>query len=331
MEQLLLFDLEPKIKRAIENLKLFEEMALKMNPEGYYLSFSGGKDSQVIYHLAQMAGVRFKAHYHITTVDPPELVRFVRDTYPDVERERPRTNMWNLIVKKQFPPTRKIRYCCSELKEHGGEGSFVITGVRWAESESRKKWDLAQIQKKDSKIILLNNDNHEKRRLLENCATKGKYILNPIIDWTLEEVWCFLHRYVQTYCTLYDCGFSRLGCIGCPMTSVRKRKWELQRYPKYKRLYLKTFERMLQERTLRQEENYPRWKSAEEVYEWWLFGAGKKESQVQGQYSLEFIEDEPVMESISDFSVLSSAQNELSYDKETIKEGTQINIFDLAS
>lgn len=104
------------------------------------------------------------------------------------------------------------------------------------------------------------------------------------------------------------------------MTSVRKRKWELQRYPKYQRLYLKTFERMLQERTLHKEENYPRWKSAEEVYDWWIFGSGKKESQVQGQYSLDFIEDEPVKDSISDFSVVSATQNELSYGKETINK-----------
>ena len=286
MEQLLLFSLEPKIKRAIENLKMFEEKALEMDAEGYYLSFSGGKDSQVIYHLAQMAHVKFKAHYHITTVDPPELVQFVKHVYPDVKRERPERSMWSLIIKKQFPPTRRIRYCCSELKEHGGGGRFVVTGVRWAESEKRKVWSLAQIQKSGGKTeVLLNNDNHENRRILENCTSKGKYILNPIIDWTTEEVWSFLYQYVHTYCSLYDCGFSRLGCIGCPMASIRQRKWELNRYPKYKQLYLKTFDRMIIEHSQRDKDGYRTWKTAEDVYNWWLYGGDKKEYQVQGQYS----------------------------------------------
>lgn len=331
MEQLLLFDLGPKIKRAIENLKMFEETALKMNPEGYYLSFSGGKDSQVIYHLAQMAGVKFRAHYHITTVDPPELVRFIKRTYPDVKREMPEMNMWSLIIKKQFPPTRKIRYCCSELKEHGGEGSFVITGVRWAESESRKKWNLAQIQKKDSTIILLNNDNHEKRRLMENCVTKGKYILNPIIDWTVEEVWCFLHQYAKTYCTLYDCGFSRLGCIGCPMTSVRKRKWELERYPKYKQLYIRTFDRMLNERAQKTENDYPVWETAEDVYFWWLFGNGKKESQIQGQYKLEETDKNMTKDSIAGLKAPMEPKKVLLANDKVLQVGDQMSMFALAS
>lgn len=282
MEQLMLFSLEPKIKRAIENFKIYEETALRLNPKGYYLSFSGGKDSQVIYHLARMANVKFEPHYHITTVDPPELVQFVKKTYPEVIRDRPELSMWDLIVKKQFPPTRKIRYCCSVFKEHGGDGQFAATGVRWAESRSRRTWNLAQV-KKGKETIVLNNDNHEKRRLLENCAAKGKYILNPVIDWTLEEVWCFIHQYVQDYCSLYDCGFHRLGCIGCPMASVRQRKWELERYPKYKQAYLRAFDRMLKGHTWADTEGHDVWRTAEDVYYWWLYGNEKKETGVAGQ------------------------------------------------
>lgn len=181
MEQISLFPLEEKIGRALETIKLFEKTALRMNEEGYYLAFSGGKDSQVIYQLARMAGVKFTAHYHITTVDPPELVRFIRKEYPEVRMERPKMSMWQLIVKKGFPPTRKVRYCCSELKERGGEGRFVITGVRWAESKKRCKRGLAEVTgKKSADVILLNNDNDEKRRLIEDCQIKGKRVLSLI-------------------------------------------------------------------------------------------------------------------------------------------------------
>lgn len=126
-----------KVQVAIDRLRAFEP------PEGYYLAFSGGKDSVVIKALADMAGVKYDAHYTLTSVDPPELVHFIK-TFKDVAIDRPmdkdghQVTMWNLIPKKKLPPTRIARYCCAELKEHGGDGRFTVTGVRWAESARRK-------------------------------------------------------------------------------------------------------------------------------------------------------------------------------------------------
>lgn len=288
MEQICLFPIEEKIERAIENLKLYEKTALRMHPDGYYLAFSGGKDSQVIFHLAQMAGVKFTAHYHLTTVDPPELVRFIRKEYPEVSVEKPEQSMWKLIIKKGFPPTRRVRYCCSERKERGGEGRFVITGVRWSESRKRRNRGLAEIRgAKNAKVILLNNDNDEKRRLIENCQMRGKRVLNPIIDWTDEEVWLFIHHYVHRYCCLYDEGFTRIGCIGCPLVSVSKREKELARYPVYQAAYLRAFEKMLQNRTLQGKGCYA-WKNAQEVYQWWMYGDKSAPKQIPGQLSFVF-------------------------------------------
>lgn len=126
-----------KVQVSIDRLKTFEP------PEGYYLAFSGGKDSVVIKALADMAGIKYDAHYNLTSVDPPELVQFIK-TFDDVKIEIPRDKdgkqitMWNLIPRKKMPPTRLVRYCCKELKEMGGQGRLVITGVRWAESPNRK-------------------------------------------------------------------------------------------------------------------------------------------------------------------------------------------------
>ena len=127
-----LFGTHDKVQIAIDRLRTFEPT------EGYYLAFSGGKDSQAVYHLCREAGVKFDAHYSLTTVDPPEVIYFMREHYPDVAVEHPGITMWDLIVKKGMPPTRIVRYCCDRLKERGGQGRFVITGVRWAESSRRK-------------------------------------------------------------------------------------------------------------------------------------------------------------------------------------------------
>lgn len=141
-----------KVQVAIERLQTFEP------PEGYYLAFSGGKDSVVIKALADMAGVKYDAHYRLTSVDPPELVQFIK-TFDDVYIDRPKdkngnqVTMWNLIPRKKMPPTQLVRYCCKELKEDGGNGRLTITGVRWAESSNRRRNQGAITVFKDSKKV----------------------------------------------------------------------------------------------------------------------------------------------------------------------------------
>lgn len=122
-----------KEKRAIQYLKNFEP-----ENEPYYLCYSGGKDSDTIKILAQLAGVKYEAHHNLTTVDAPETVYYVRGQN-DVIIDYPEKTMWQLIVQRLMPPTQLVRYCCEALKERGGQGRLKITGVRWAESVSRKK------------------------------------------------------------------------------------------------------------------------------------------------------------------------------------------------
>lgn len=259
---------QSKIDAAIKKLQAFEP------PDGYYVAFSGGKDSQCIYHLCEMAGVKFDAHYRITSVDPPELVRFIREQYPDVEREIPHDSdgkpitMWNLIVKVGRPPSRKSRYCCADLKESGGVGRVTVTGVRWDESPRRAKTrgpvEILSQPAKAKRIaltrgieyaespqsgIILNDDNDRTRRYVEVCYRTMKTLVNPIVDWNTEDVWSFLNDIAQVpHCCLYDQGYNRLGCIGCPMASVRSRKRDFERYPKHKEAYLRAFRRMLDKR-----------------------------------------------------------------------------------
>ena len=150
-----------KVGMSIERLKSFEP------EEGYYLAFSGGKDSIVIEHLAKKARVKYDAHYNITACDPPELVRFIKREYPHVSRDKPKKSMWQLIPEQRMPPTRLARYCCKILKERGGTGRLVVTGIRWAESKNRSK-----------------------RKMVERCFTDGtKTYLHPILEWSEEDVW----------------------------------------------------------------------------------------------------------------------------------------------
>lgn len=226
---------------SIERIKAFEPQ------DGYYLAFSGGKDSQCVYHLAKKAGVKFDAHYSLTTVDPPELVNFIRSNYPDVKWSRPKMSMWQLIVKHGMPPTRKIRYCCEYLKENTGSGRLVLTGIRASESVRRSK-----------------------RHMIEDCKIIGenKRFLHPIIDWTENDVWDFLTANKISTCTLYAEGRKRLGCIMCPQGDTKQMIDDALRWPKYYNAYLRAFDRAIKRRRQLGRKIYQ--ETAQKMMDWWI-------------------------------------------------------------
>lgn len=285
-----------KVQRAIDRLKAFEPTG------GYYLAFSGGKDSVVIKAIADMAGVKYDAHYNATTVDPPELVRFIKYRHPDVTIEKPEIPMVKLIAKKRMPPTRVVRYCCAYYKENASVGRVTITGARWAESDARRKNQGLITLMKGGKAkavadengaeyrqtarggIIMNDDNSESRRTVEMCFRTNKTLVNPIVDWTDEEVWEFIREYNVPYCSLYDEGWRRLGCIGCPMGGRESMIREFERWPAVRKLYLKAFEDMLENRK-RDGLETMMWNTAEDVMSWWT--NGKREWIEEGQIKME--------------------------------------------
>lgn len=273
-----------KVETAIARIKSFQP------EEGYYLAFSGGKDSNCIKRLADMAGAKYEAHYNVTTVDPPELTRFIKYNHPDVIWNKPEYSMQKLIARKGIPPTRYARYCCEVLKEGGGKGRIVLTGVRWSESPRRRdSHGTVSINKKDKetgKRIVLNDDNDESRRMVEQCYRTTKTLVNPIIDWEDEDVWEFIKEENLPYCSLYDEGFKRLGCVGCPLAGGKAMEREFERWPQYKKLYLKAFDMMLQERR-RRGMGTMKWETPEDVFDYWI--GNYKKQQAEGQLHMKEI------------------------------------------
>lgn len=272
-----------KEKRAIAYLKSFEP-----EDEPYYLCYSGGKDSDCIRILAALAGVKHDIANNHTTVDAPETVRYIR-SIPNVIISYPEMSMWELIVYHKVPPTRLMRYCCTELKERGGTGKVKITGVRWAESLKRKEAsDIVKVigkPKTTQKLadnlgaeyrvtkgggLVLNVDNAESRRFVESCYRTTSTMINPIVDWTDEDVWDFLRHYGCEGNPLYQCGFKRIGCIGCPLGGQRSMKREFALYPKYRNLYVRAFDRMLEARREAGLLIDERWHCGEDVMRWWV-------------------------------------------------------------
>ena len=266
---------------AIERYKTASEMSMHHYGLPLVIADSGGKDSSVCKELALRSGIPFEIIHNHTTADAPETVWFVRSEAKRFEDlgikytinmptyKGKRTSMWGLIPQKLMPPTRLVRYCCSVLKETGGAGRFIATGVRWAESASRKN-NRGIYEKNGDKEhrIILNNDNDDRRMLFENCRLKSKRTVNPIIDWSDTDVWQFMVDTKAPVNPLYAEGWCRVGCVGCPMAGQAGRLEEFERWPEYKNLYLMAFKNLLDERAAKGKDTS--WQTPEDVFNWWM-------------------------------------------------------------
>ncbi|NIV93763.1 phosphoadenosine phosphosulfate reductase family protein [candidate division KSB1 bacterium] len=237
------------VKSAIKLLQKHEPK------QGYFGCFSGGKDSIVIKKLAEMANVKVIWHYHKTTIDPPELVQFIKREHPEVIFDRPKHgNFFNRMVEVGFP-TRLNRWCCREYKE----GKFpidatILMGIRAEESVNRsQRWGRVSLHWKTDNVII-----------------------NPIYNWDSEEIWDFIKNEKVPYCSLYDENFGRLGCIGCPMARTIGRKKAFERWPQYEKKWRKAFQKIWEKRSGKLDRNGRIWfgnryfHNWQELYTWWL-------------------------------------------------------------
>lgn len=242
-----LFGSTDKVADAINLLRQHEP------PEGYYLCFSGGKDSVVIYDLAVRAGVKFDAHHNITTVEPPELMQFIKREYPLVANNHPTTTMHKLIVKHKIPPLRTARYCCEALKERGGNGRVKITGIRSEESPRRAK-----------------------RGQVEDNRHGGLFV-HVIKDWAAADVWQYIRENNLPYCRLYDEGFQRIGCVLCPFQNFSAVQRDMERFPAivdyYRRACRTSFKvnrDWYRSRAQTAKHKSGEWTSGDDMFNWWI-------------------------------------------------------------
>lgn len=154
------------------------------------LSYSGGKDSDVILELARMAGIPFRAIYKNTTIDPPYTIQHCKEK--GVEIFAPKMTFFELIRKKGLP-SRYKRFCCEVLKEYK-VCDRAIQGVRRTESVSRAK------RYKEPEICRV-YPHKEKARI---------YL--PILEWTDADVERFItEQGIKCHPLYYDRG----GDISC--------------------------------------------------------------------------------------------------------------------
>ena len=250
-------ELQQKIDTAYERFRWAAKEAERLFDMPLVVQYSGGKDSDVILQLAKESGAPFRVTHNLTTADPPDNVYYIRRVFARLREEGidakinvPKRSLWRIMRERLVIPSRMMRVCCSELKERQmPDAPYIVTGVRWAESAGRRaKSGIAMVhtasappptsprytggEQVDAAAGLLTTDDASSRRLFEQCQMRGVRVLNPIIDWSDDDVWSYLRSRGIEGNPLYKEGWTRIGCVGCPFAGRRARELAFARYPK---------------------------------------------------------------------------------------------------
>ena len=297
--------LDEKIEKSKKTLRLAAEMSHTYYGKPMILCYSGGKDSDVLLHLAKscLAPSDFEVLNSHTSVDAPETVYHIRKVleecrrggieanirYPKDKDGNPLT-MWRLIPQKKMPPTRTVRYCCAALKETSTPNRMACLGVRAAESTKRRGREAFGVRGgslRQATFFSLDHTeevHHEAKdrdpvwdcTLIKIMREHGDTVVNPIYEWTDADIWQYIRANGIKTNPLYECGYSRVGCIGCPMATYKQKMKEFADYPKYKDAYIRAFQRMLDKRIedgkddVTDKEGYHRWQTGQDVFDWWV-------------------------------------------------------------
>lgn len=216
-------DLQKKVDRAIKLIQAASKIAITNGCPEIEVCYSGGKDSDVILELAKMAGIKYRAIYKNTGIDPNGTIKHAKEVGAEVMP--PKKKFVDLIAYHGYP-SRMNRYCCKHLKEYKIL-DYAILGIRADESTKRK----------------------ERYKEPEQCRVYSKkekvrqYF--PILDWTKEDVLAFIKEHgIQLHPLYYDENGNidikkRLGCMGCPLASYKNRLEEFKKYPNMVKLYVR--------------------------------------------------------------------------------------------
>ncbi len=265
-------ELQSKIDKSIDLLKKGEAFALSLNPlEGYFVAFSGGKDSQALLELVKMSGVRYHAVHSVTGVDDPVTIHFIKSKYPEVKLYHPKEKYLRLVSKKGLPIISR-RFCCERLKERVGVGEVVLTGVRAEESRKRAAYSSIMInsRRKEHEGMSVSRDENWLREVEHQCIKgQDRVMIHPVLDWSVSDVWQFLAMRNVPVNPCYT-SVGRVGCMFCPFASRKQIEYYEKCYPKYYKAVLRAvsiYWEKCESHIL---------SSPQEYYDWWKSGKSIK-------------------------------------------------------
>lgn len=210
--------IDQKFEAAVQNTVDF----VNSHRQHYYLiSFSGGKDSLVLYKVWCEALNRLGfepawiVNFANTSNDTADTYRYIKNIIPPEKLNilNPQVGFytWLKDIKKYYLPNTRVRNCCSTYKEgqitksyDNNRPTVNVIGVRRFESTKRANYEM-----------IMDYD-WRKENFGDNTIPKQWINFSPIIDMTDEEIWLLILKNNWEFNRMYRLGFHRIGCLICP-------------------------------------------------------------------------------------------------------------------
>lgn len=244
-------ELIEKLNKAIDVLKKYEPA------EGYALSFSGGRDSCVVKDILKRNSIKFKAYYAETTLEPEVFIKYLTTYHADVEWVRAEKTWHDLILEEGRIPTVRNRFCCKKglwkrTQEINRKSKCMVTGSRYYVFERSKL-------RREYKLI-------DKR-------SEDNYIINPLYNWSADEVKEYVKEYAIPLMPTYEAYGSSYNCACCPRYYRETKQTLMLAHPEvYKKIKATIFKVWEQKPELH--EIYP---TAEDYYLFYVGNDGHEE------------------------------------------------------
>lgn len=322
--------MENKVQTAIERLKLASQMSETFYHKPLLITYSGGKDSDTVLNLAIESGTDFEVMMSITTVEAPDTMRHAHETARRVremgktftfhfarDKDGKPLNMHDVAIHKKMLPTRIMRYCCQIFKEVSTPDRLVALGVRAAESTSRANtYDIfsnwSQTDSDGRKLTYTyehskgvfedalkvseelgeepDKENAYDCKLISSAKQCGKITVQPILDWSSTEVWEYIRGRGIPYNPIYDMGYHRVGCVGCPIASLKMRKKEFHDFPGLEKYWRKIANDLIAVHGSYNSKKIGVVDTGDKFFDWWM---EKYKEETYGQATIfDFMENE---------------------------------------
>lgn len=120
--------------------------------------------------------------------------------------------------------------------------------------------------------------------LIKTMKNKGDTVVNPIYYWSDEDIWVYIRQENIKTNPLYEKGYHRVGCIGCPLATYKEKMREFRDYPTYKQAYINAFQKMCDVRKAAGKVQEGQWETGEDVFNWWI---QEYKRNVKGQITID--------------------------------------------
>lgn len=203
------------------------------------VSFSGGKDSTVLLHIARQVAPRIDAVFSNTGLEYPEIVEFVK-SFNNVQIVRPKYSFLEVVQKYGYPVvSKRMAQYIGEVQRTKSEKLKALRLSGTPQQRVSQKWQFlinAQFKISDKYCKYLKKDPldavgdcpivgtmaEDSNQRLEmyyrhscNAFDLTRPRSAPLSFWTEADIWEYLKTFNIPYSKIYDMGYERTGCMFC--------------------------------------------------------------------------------------------------------------------